>query len=139
LERYRLEDAETVLVTAGTIGSTARVVIDELRGEGRKVGMVRIRLFRPFPKEKLLSALQGRGLKRIVVIDRNISLGQEGIFCEELKAVLYGSPVRVPVFGFVMGLGGTNVSPGRIRGALEEAEQMGQAPPGPILKDSTSL
>jgi pyruvate/2-oxoacid:ferredoxin oxidoreductase alpha subunit len=139
LERYRVEDAETILVTAGTIGSTARVVIDELRGRGKKVGMVRIRLFRPFPKEKLLSALRGGGLKRIVVIDRNISLGQEGIFCEELKAVLYGSPIRVPVFGFVMGLGGMNVSPGRIKEALEEAEQLSQAPLGPILKDGPPL
>ena len=52
---------------------------------------------------------------------------------------LWQFPVRVPVFGFVMGLGGTNVSHRRIREALEEAEQMGQAPPGPILKDSTSL
>lgn len=135
LERYRAEDAETLLITAGTIGSTAKVVIDDLRGRGKKVGLVRIRLFRPFPKEKLLSALQGGALKRIVVIDRNISLGQEGIFCEELKAVLYNSPIRVPVFGFVMGLGGTNVSPGRIKEALEEAERSIHAPSGPILKD----
>jgi pyruvate/2-oxoacid:ferredoxin oxidoreductase alpha subunit len=139
VERYRVEDAETVLVTAGTIGSTAKVVIDEFRSQGKKVGMLRIRLFRPFPKEKFLAALQGGNLKRIVVIDRNISLGQEGIFCEELKAVLYGSPIRVPVFGFVMGLGGTNVSPRRIREALEEAEQLSQAPLGPILKDAASL
>ena len=131
LESYRAEDADTILVTAGTIGSTARVAIDRLREKGRKTGLVRIRLFRPFPKAQCIAAL--RHAHRVVVIDRNISLGQEGIFCEELKSALYNSGIRVPVFGFVMGLGGTNVSPQHIIGALDHAEKMGEAPPGPIL------
>ena len=131
MECYRMEGAETVLVTAGTIGSTAKVVIDELRGEGKKAGMVRMRLFRPFPKERCLKAL--KDAKKIAVIDRNISLGQEGIFCEELKSVLYSDGSRIPVFGFVMGLGGMNVSPDHIRKALEATERMDEAPPGPIL------
>ena len=131
-EGYRLEDAETVLVTAGTIGSTARVTIDALRDKGKKVGMLRMRLFRPFPKAKLIAAL--RHARRIAVIDRNISLGQEGIFCEELKSVLYSSVRDIPVFGFVLGLGGTNVGPSRIEKVFSMAEKMEQEPLHPIFE-----
>jgi pyruvate/2-oxoacid:ferredoxin oxidoreductase alpha subunit len=131
-ETYRLEDAETVLVTAGTIGSTAKVTIDALREKGKKVGLVRIRLFRPFPRAQLIEAL--RHVRKIAVIDRNISLGQEGIFCEELKSVLYSRVRDVPVFGFVLGLGGTNVAPSHIEKVFSMTEKMEQAPLQPIIE-----
>ncbi len=131
LECYRLKDAETVLVTAATIGSTAKVAIDALREEGRKVGMVRIRLFRPFPKAKLIESL--KHAKKIAVIDRNLSPGQEGVFCEELKSALYSRLNGIPVFGFVLGLGGTNVSPSHIKKVFDIAEKMRDAPLEPIV------
>jgi pyruvate/2-oxoacid:ferredoxin oxidoreductase alpha subunit len=131
LECYCLEDAETVLVTAGTIGCTARVAIDALREEGKKVGMVRVRLFRPFPKERLIESL--RHARKIAVIDRNLSPGQEGVFCEELKSSLYSKINGIPVFGFVLGLGGSNVSPLHIKKVFGIAEQMNDAPLKPIL------
>jgi pyruvate/2-oxoacid:ferredoxin oxidoreductase alpha subunit len=131
-ETYRLEDAEIVLVTAGTIGSTARVTVDGLRERGKKVGMLRIRLFRPFPKAKLIESL--RHVKKIAVIDRNISLGQEGIFCEELKSILYSRVRDIPVFGFVLGLGGTNVGPSHIEQVFSMTEKMEQAPIHPIIE-----
>jgi len=131
-ETYLLEDAETVLVTAGTIGATARVTIDALREKGKKVGMVRIRLFRPFPKAELIEALEHA--RKIAVIDRNISLGQEGIFCEELKSVLYSGLKGIPVFGFVLGLGGTNVSPSHIEKVFSMTNNMEQAPLHPIIE-----
>ncbi len=131
-ETYRLEDAEIVLVTAGTIGSTARVAVDGLREKGKKVGILRIRLFRPFPKVKLIESLQHA--KKIAVIDRNISLGQEGIFCEELKSVLYSRVRDIPVFGFVLGLGGTNVGPSHIEKVFLMTEKMEQAPIDPIIE-----
>ncbi len=131
-ETYCLEDAEMVLVTAGTIGSTARVTVDQLREAGKKVGILRIRLFRPFPKEKLIERL--RHVKKIAVIDRNISLGQEGIFCEELKSALYSRLRDIPVFGFVLGLGGTNVGPSDIEKVFSMTEQMEQAPMNPIIE-----
>jgi pyruvate/2-oxoacid:ferredoxin oxidoreductase alpha subunit len=131
LECYRLKDAETVLVTAATIGSTAKVAIDALREEGRKVGMVRIRLFRPFPKVKLIESL--KHAKKIAVIDRNLSPGQEGVFCEELKSALYSRLNGIPVFGFVLGLGGTNVSPSHIKKVFDITEKMRDAPLKPIV------
>jgi pyruvate/2-oxoacid:ferredoxin oxidoreductase alpha subunit len=131
LECYRLKDAETVLVTAATIGSTAKVAIDALREEGKKVGMVRIRLFRPFPKVKLIESL--KHAKKIAVIDRNLSPGQEGVFCEELKSALYSRLNGIPVFGFVLGLGGTNVSSSHIKKVFDITEKMRDAPLEPIV------
>jgi len=131
LEAYRLKDAETVLVTVATIGCTARVAIDELREEGKKVGMVRIRVFRPFPKRQLIDSL--KHAKRIAVIDRNISPGQEGVFCEELKSALYSRVRDVPVVGFVLGLGGTNVSPTHIRRVFAITEKMNESTIDPIM------
>ena len=131
LDCYRLEDAEIVLVTAGTIGSTARVVIDQLRGEGKKVGLLRIRLFRPFPKARLIESL--KHVSKIAVIDRNLSPGQEGVFSEELKSALFSRVNDIPVFAFVLGLGGTNVSPSDIKRVLQITEDMDEAPLNPIL------
>ena len=131
LECYRSEDAETILVTAGSIGSTARSVIDELRETGRKVGMVRIRLFRPFPKRRFIDSV--KSATKIAVIDRNLSPGQGGVFWEETKSVLYQRIKDVPVFGFVLGLGGTNVSPAHIKKVFEIAEKESEAPLNPIL------
>jgi pyruvate ferredoxin oxidoreductase alpha subunit len=131
-ESYHIEDAETVLVTAGTIGSTAKVTIDALRRKGKKVGMLRMRLFRPFPKANLVEVL-GHA-RKIAVIDRNISLGQEGIFCEELKSALYSRVKETLVFGFVLGLGGTNVSPFHIEKVLSMTEKMEEAPLHPIVE-----
>jgi pyruvate/2-oxoacid:ferredoxin oxidoreductase alpha subunit len=131
LDCYCLEDAETVLVTAGTIGSTARVVIDSLREAGKRVGMVRVRLFRPFPKLRLIETL--KNAKKIAVIDRNLSPGQEGVFCEELKSTLYSRGSDIPVVGFALGLGGLNVSPSTIEKAFTITEKMNTTPMKPIV------
>ena len=139
LNCYHNNDAEIVLVTAGTIGSTARVVIEELRAAGKKVGLVRIRLFRPFPKTALIDSL--RHTKKIAVIDRNISPGQEGVFSEELKSVLFSRIQDIPVFSFVLGLGGSNVSPRHIKKIIEITTNMKDAPLNPIanLEDDNAI
>ena len=130
LDCYRHDDAEIILVTAGTIGSTARVAVDELREDGQKIGLVRIRLFRPFPKAALIEAL--KHARRIAVIDRNISPGQEGVFSEELKSALFARVQNVAVFSFVLGLGGTNVSVAHIKRVIEITSKMDEAPLSPI-------
>jgi pyruvate/2-oxoacid:ferredoxin oxidoreductase alpha subunit len=109
VEPMMLEDAEVVIVTAGSITSTARVAIKGLREEGYPVGLLKIRLFRPFPGEAIREALRGK--KKIAVIDRNFSLGSGGIFCQELKAALVHSPDRPLVFSYIAGIGGTDVRP----------------------------
>ncbi len=109
IEPYLTEDAEFLLVTVGTITGTARAFVDEARKDGKKVGLLKMKMFRPFPEEEVREALKGR--KRIVVLDRNISFGGEGIFCQELKAALYGMEPKPEVLDVIAGLGGVDVTP----------------------------
>jgi len=109
VEPIMVEDAEIVLVTAGSITSTTRMVIRDLRKQGNKVGLLKIRLFRPFPVEAVRDTLKGK--KKIAVIDRNISLGSGGIFCQELRAALIHSPDHPLTYSYIAGVGGTDVTP----------------------------
>lgn len=119
IESYRTEDADTVLVTSGTITSTARYVINERRERGEKVGLVKIKMFRPFPTEPIRRALAG--IPKVAVLDRNISPGHGGIFAEELRSALYDLPGerRPRVDGYVLGLGGRDVTPEVIAECLD--------------------
>lgn len=109
IEPIMLKDAEMVIVTAGSITSTARVAVNGLRKQGYRVGLLKIRLFRPFPAEDIQQALGGK--KKIVMIDRNISLGGGGIFCQELRAALVHSPDHPLTYSYIAGIGGTDVTP----------------------------
>lgn len=108
VETYRTADADTVLLTSGAVGSTAKQAVDELREAGKKAGVVRVRLFRPFPAKTLRRVL--RKGQRVAVVDRNYSQGQQGIFCEELKAAMYGLDERPEIYGYVAGLGGGDIT-----------------------------
>lgn len=108
IETYRCEDAKLILVTSGTITGTARMVVDSERIKGRKVGLLKMRMFRPFPIKELREILTRA--QKVAVIDRNIGFGHSGIFCQEIKSALYGEPIQVPIFGFVIGIGGRDVT-----------------------------
>jgi 2-oxoisovalerate ferredoxin oxidoreductase alpha subunit len=105
-EAYRCEDAETVLITYGTIAGTAKVAADRLREKGIRAGILKIRYFRPFPSEDIRKICAG--IKALGVVDRSVSFGHEGPFFSETKAALYGA--SLPVTGFIAGLGGRDVS-----------------------------
>jgi len=109
VETYRAEDAETLLVTMGSIGETASVAVDQMREKGRSVGLVKIRLWRPFPFEDLKQATLHA--KQLVVIDRAISVGACGPVASEVKAALYGRDPRPSVYNFVAGISGRDVAP----------------------------
>jgi pyruvate/2-oxoacid:ferredoxin oxidoreductase alpha subunit len=109
IDAYRCEGADLILVASGTIASTARVVVDALREKGRKVGVVKVRLFRPFPKEELLEVLQDA--EKVAVVDRNVSFGVGGIFAHELRAAFCNEKSRPPVYSYIAGLGGRDVTP----------------------------
>jgi pyruvate/2-oxoacid:ferredoxin oxidoreductase alpha subunit len=106
---YRTEDADVVIVTSATVARTARVVVDRYRKEGTRLGVARIRRFRPFPAETLRQML--RGVKKVAMVDRNVSLGGSGIFGTELRSALYGSETQPDVHGFIAGLGGQDMTP----------------------------
>lgn len=109
IEPVRVEDADLVLVTAGSITSTARLAIKAMREKGQRVGLLKIRYFRPFPREAIQQVLKGK--KKIAVIDRNNSIGGGGIFCQELRAALVHSSDRPFIYSYVAGIGGTDVTP----------------------------
>jgi pyruvate/2-oxoacid:ferredoxin oxidoreductase alpha subunit len=113
IEPFMVEDAEAVIVTAGSMTSTARLAIGKMREEGKPVGLLKIRTFRPFPVEAVQKALAGK--KRIAVVDRNFSVGGGGIFCQELRSALVHSPDHPLVFSFIAGSGGTDINPDTIR------------------------
>jgi pyruvate ferredoxin oxidoreductase alpha subunit len=105
VEGYRLEDAETAIIAMGSICGTIKDAIDEMRAEGKKAGLLRIRVFRPFPTEEIAQALAK--VKRVAVLDKNISLGAKGAVALEIRDALYGS--GIPVKGYILGLGGRDV------------------------------
>ncbi len=121
IEEYRTDGAEILLFTSGTITSTSRVVIDEWRDRGKKVGLVKMRLFRPFPAEDVCRVC--RSAKKIAVIDRNIGFSIGGIWGQEIKAALYNADFHRPVFDYIAGIGGRDVTPDTVSEVLEHVDQ----------------
>jgi pyruvate/2-oxoacid:ferredoxin oxidoreductase alpha subunit len=121
VEHYRIDGAEIVLVTSGSITSTARVVVDEWRADGHKVGLLKVRMFRPFPFAAVRKALARA--KKVAVVDRNISQGHGGIFAAEIKSALYGTSHQPVLFPFIIGLGGRDVTPHSIGEILNLTRQ----------------
>ena len=130
IETVGIDDAEIVLVTSATITSTARVAIARLREQGHKVGLLKIRVFRPFPTLQIRDALCR--VPRIAVLERNLSPGREGIFCSELKSALVNAPGPRLVQGYLAGIGGTNVDPPLIERVVTDALKRSAATEGPI-------
>lgn len=113
IEQYMCDGADAVLVTLGSVTGTARVVVDSMRSEGYKVGLVKLRFMRPFPKEEIIEI--GSKVKTIGVVDKDISVGYEGIVFTNVNSALSDLD-RVPQrLNFIAGLGGRNVSKAHIR------------------------
>ncbi|MHB8765290.1 MAG: pyruvate ferredoxin oxidoreductase [Deferrisomatales bacterium] len=119
VESVGCEGADLVLLTTATITSTARVVVKALQDRGVKVGLCKLRLFRPFPTAALRRVLDG--VPRVAVLERNLSLGREGIFCSEVKAALVNAPGCPAVQGYLAGIGGTDVGPELIEQVIADA------------------
>ncbi len=110
VEAYRLDDADLVLVTSATPSVTAEEAIDGFRNRGIKAGLVRLRLFRPFPRDTLRNLLGG--VRKVAVLDRNCSYGHHGIWFQEIKSALYDLPEekRPQLWGYISGLGGRDIT-----------------------------
>jgi len=112
IEAVNTDDAEIVLVTSGAMTSTARMAIQSLRDKGYKAGLLKMKAFRPFPTLEVQEVL--KNVPRLAVLDRNISIGKEGIWCQELKAALYPLDRRPLITGYIAGICGADVSPDMI-------------------------
>lgn len=115
----RNEDAEITIVAMGSLAMEAIVAADMLREEGIKVGVLGLRVFRPFPKTDVVRAL--RKSKLIVVFDKNISYGSEGATCSEIKSALYGTYINASIRNFIVGLGGRDVKARELADATRKA------------------
>jgi pyruvate/2-oxoacid:ferredoxin oxidoreductase alpha subunit len=109
VEAVDTKDAEIVIVTSGAMTSTTRVAIAALREKGIRAGLLKIKAFRPFPRQEVRQVLNG--IPKVLVIDRNISVGKEGIWCQELRAALYPLEKRPEITGCIAGICGADVSP----------------------------
>lgn len=117
IENYRMEDAEIALISMGSHTGTARVVIDKKREEGVKVGLIKVRSFRPFPKEKLIETL--KSVKAVGVIDRSVAFSwQGGHLFRDLKTSLYGQD-HLPLVNFIGGLAGHDITIPLIEDAVD--------------------
>ena len=121
VELYRMDDAEYAVVMNGSTCGTARVAVDDLRKKGKKVGLIKIKCFRPFPKERLKKVC--KSLKAIGVVDRNISLGFEGAILSDLRSTLYELDKPPEVAGYILGLGGRDITDCHIKDIFEKLEK----------------
>jgi len=108
LDTHCTEDAEVVLVAMGSMVSTIRAAVDELRSEGRKVGLVKVRTFRPFPREEIIAACGKAPV--VAVLDKSLSVNSGGILATEVKSAFYGGSSQPVIVPFIAGLGGKEVN-----------------------------
>ena len=121
IDTYATEDAEVILVAMGSVIGTLREAVDVLRGEGVKVGLVKVRSFRPFPAEALRQAISHAGA--VAVLDRALSFGYQGILATEVKTALYDAPDRPLVLGLMAGVGGREVNLETVREIVQRTQR----------------
>jgi len=108
VERYRCDDADSLMVTMGSMTTAARRAVDKLRGQGEKIGLLKLRFMRPFPKEEVIDVAEQ--VDSIGVVDRVVCHGTGGgMAFMDVKSALYNTDVRVPVKNYVTGLGGEDI------------------------------
>jgi len=117
--KHLLDDAEIVLVAAGSLGMELTVVAEALRREGLRTGVLGIRAYRPFPGDAIRAALGGRRL--VIVFDKAISYGHEGPICSDVRAALSVDTAAPIVFGAVAGLGGREITVEQLLAAVRKA------------------
>ena len=118
VEEYKIDDAETVLVAMGSVCGSIKDVIDAQREEGKRIGLLKVVTYRPFPKEQIAKSLSK--VKNIGVVDKDISLGSDGALFTEIKAVLDSSK---NLSGFVAGLGGRDITVSTIKEIISLTEK----------------
>lgn len=123
VDTYETDDADIVLMAMGSIVGTIKDVVDKLRAKGVKVGLLKVRSFRPFPVEAIHNVI--RDAKVVVALDKNISIGlNEGALFTETKATLYNTKIDVPVIGFMIGQGGRDIPVETIENIVDEAKKV---------------
>jgi len=125
IEAYQAEGAEVILMAMGSMVGTVKDAVDDLRSKGKKVGLVKIRCYRPFPFEDIWDVI--KDTKIVAVMEANFSMGSEGAVGMDLKAKLCGKPDAPLVLDFIAGLGGREVNKGTIDQIVQKAEEVAKS------------
>lgn len=120
IETYRTDDADSVIVTLGTISGLVREVVDDLRAQGKKVGLLRIRYLRPFPNEEIVQAL--KNVRAVGVLEKDISFGNEGTVYSNVNSALHKAKLDVVSSNYIAGLGGRNIEKHQIEEIFSRLE-----------------
>ena len=124
-EKYKMDDAETVIVCMNSTAGTAKAAVDELREQGVKAGLLKIRMFRPFPSEEVAEAL--KNVKAIAVLDKADSLnGAGGALFEDVVSGMYVANVHVPTVNYVYGIGGRDTTVSDIKKVYNDLNEVAQ-------------
>jgi len=119
VEKYRTEGAKTLLMTLGSFGETAMTAVDKMRSEGQEVGLLKLRLWRPFPFEELREAVGNA--ETLIVVDRALSFGGPGgPAFSEVRSALYSLKTHPKIVGFVGGLGGRDLTVAEFEGMVKK-------------------
>ena len=122
-EKYKMDDAETVIVCMNSTAGTAKAAIDELRAQGVKAGLIKVRMFRPFPSEEIAEAL--KGAKAVAVLDKADSLnGAGGALFEDVVSGMYVNKTHVPTVNYVYGIGGRDTTVKDIQKVYKDLEEV---------------
>ncbi len=117
-ENYKTEDADYILITLGSISGLVREIVDKLREQGEKVGLLKIRYMRPFPNEEIAQAV--KNAKSVSVLEKDISFGNEGAVYTNVNSALQKAGINIPTSNYIGGLGGKNISPQEIENIFAE-------------------
>ena len=124
-EKYKMDDAETVIVCMNSTAGTAKAAVDELREQGVKAGLLKIRMFRPFPSEEVAEVL--KNAKAIAVLDKADSLnGAGGALFEDVVSGMYVSNIHVPTVNYVYGIGGRDTTVADIKKVYNDLNEVAQ-------------
>jgi len=121
---YRIDNADYILITLGSITGLGREVVDELRQNGEKVGLLKLRFLRPFPDEDLAAALESA--KAVGVLEKDISFGYEGTVYTNVNSVIAKNGLRLETYNFIAGLGGRDISRENIKAIFRHLQSGGQ-------------
>ncbi|MGN1330534.1 MAG: transketolase C-terminal domain-containing protein [Clostridia bacterium] len=129
-EEYKLEDAEYVIVCMNSTAGTAKAAADELRANGVKAGVLKVRVFRPFPGEEIAKALSKA--KAVAVLDKADSLnGQGGALYEDVVSGMYNEKLTIPTINYVYGIGGRDTTVNDIKSVYSDLEKLESKPENP--------
>ncbi|MDY6820844.1 MAG: pyruvate ferredoxin oxidoreductase [Deferribacterota bacterium] len=124
IEEYRMRDAEIVFITCGAISGTVKVVVDELREDGLKIGLLRVILFRPFPRHELVKKVDN--ISKLIILSRSISYGANATLAQEIRSALYNVTKRPAIYDVVISLGGKEVFPGEIKNIIKNLHDLSE-------------